>query len=316
MSQNNGIAIRSHAAILPDAGTWKTMLDMADALVKSGMLPATIKTPQAAVAIMQKGSELGVPPMYALSNIVVIQGKPTANSELMLSLIYRDHGDNAIVFTHSDSNACEVAYKRRSWKAAQTYTFTMAEAKQASLLGNQTWQKYPAAMLRARCISAVARMAFPDSIGGLYSAEELGADVDVVDGEIVIVEQQPRPRENGYAALRDAQDVVDAAEHTEPVRGIVDVLSDELDTEYDADDLPESYFDDDGRLLAPPVTGNPEDDIPTMLDLLDQANNPKRYTQARDYITQIGLHVDPAIAGIMEERDAKLAARRRAAVTA
>jgi hypothetical protein len=33
-------------------------------------------------------------------------------------------------------------------------------------------------MLRARCISAVARMAFPDSIGGMYTPEELGAEVD------------------------------------------------------------------------------------------------------------------------------------------
>jgi len=309
MSQNNGIAIRSHAAILPDAGTWKTMLDMADALVKSGMLPSSIKTPQAAVAIMQKGVELRIDPMYALSNIVVIQGKPTANSELMLALIYRDHGDNAIIFTHSDSTQCEISYKRRSWPKHQTHSFTMTDAKQASLLGNQTWQKYPAAMLRARCISAVARMAFPDSIGGLYSPDELGADVDVVDGDVVVVEQ--RPRQSQPEALYDGVDIETGEIVDQPVRGIVDVLSDELDG---LDDLPESYFDDAGKLLAPRVTGNPEDDIPTMLDLLDQANNPKRYTQARDYITQIGLHVDPAIAGIMAERDAAVARRR--AVTA
>jgi hypothetical protein len=40
-------------------------------------------------------------------------------------------------------------------------------------------------MLRARCLSAVARMAFPDSIGGMYSPDELGASVRV-EGETVV----------------------------------------------------------------------------------------------------------------------------------
>lgn len=307
MSQNNGIAIRSHAAILPDAGTWKTMLEMADALVKSGMLPSSIKTPQAAVAIMQKGVELRIDPMYALSNIVVIQGKPTANSELMLALIYRDHGDNAIIFTHSDSTQCEISYKRRSWPKHQTHAFTMTDAKQASLLGNQTWQKYPAAMLRARCISAVARMAFPDSIGGLYSPDELGADVDVVDGDVVVVEQ--RPRQSQPESLYDGVDIETGEIVDQPVRGIVDVLGDELDG---LDDLPESYFDDAGLLIHPALTGDPGDDVPTLLDLLKHSRTSKRFPQVRDFITQIGMHIDADIAGVLDEMEAKLESRRRA----
>jgi hypothetical protein len=141
------------------------------------------------VALITKGRELGIPPMYALSNIAVIQGKPTANAELMLALIYRDHGDRAITFPESDGQACTIAYKRRSWPEAHTYSFTLDDAKQAGLMSNATWQKYPAAMLRARCVSAVARMAFPDSIAGMHLPEELGAEVDE-DGAPVI---EPAP---------------------------------------------------------------------------------------------------------------------------
>lgn len=190
--------------MLPDAATWQTMLTMAESLVQSGMLPAHIKTPAAAVAIIQKGRELDIPPMYALSNIVVIQGKPTANAELMLALIYRDHGDAAIGFQESTNDRCTVAYRRRGWAKPQSYAFTIADAEQAGLLNNQknpTWRSYPAAMLRARAISAVARMAFPDTIGGMYTPEELGATVDA-DGDVIDL---PPTREPQAAPARVSQ---------------------------------------------------------------------------------------------------------------
>lgn len=174
--------------------TWQMMKEQAGMLVKTGFLPTAIKTPEQAVAIMLKGRELNIPSMYALSNIAVIQGKPVANAELMLALIYRDHGDEAIRFTQSDNKVCTIAYRRRSWKQAQTQSYTIEEAKQAGLLNNQTWQKYPQAMLRARCVSAVARLAFPDSIGGMYTPEELGAAVTVSDeGTIEVIDVTPPP---------------------------------------------------------------------------------------------------------------------------
>jgi hypothetical protein len=177
--------------VLPDASTWKTMLEMAGTLVQSGMLPATIKTPAAALAIMQKGRELGIPPMYALSNISIINGKPVSGSELMLAMVYRDHGDGAIHFEQTDDERCVVLYKRRSWTQPRRHAFTYEEADRAGLLSKGgPWKQYPAAMLRARCISAVARLAFPDTLGGMYTPEEMGADVEVNEqGEVVTVEQ-------------------------------------------------------------------------------------------------------------------------------
>lgn len=195
----SGLAVRGQqAGILPAANEWNVMLDMADVLVKSGMLPQHIKTPAAAVAVIQKGRELGIAPMYSLSNIVVIQGKPTANAELMAAMIYRDHGDGALVYEETDGERCVISYARRAWKDRKTYAFTMDDAKKAGLLTNQTWQKYPAAMLRARCVSAVARLAFPDTIGGMYTPEELGAAVDV-DADGVVQYTAPAAPEPIYA---------------------------------------------------------------------------------------------------------------------
>lgn len=204
---NQSLITSSRSDVLPSATDWRVMLDMGAALLKSGLLPQHVKTPEAAVAIIQKGSELGIPPMYALSNIIVIQGKPTANAELMLALIYRDHGDGAIQFDESTPAICTVSYKRRTWPARKRHSFTIEEARSASLIKAGPWQQYPAAMLRARCISAIARMAFPDSIGGMYTAEELGATVNVTaDGDVTVV---PAPSSNPHGADTQTGEIAD-----------------------------------------------------------------------------------------------------------
>lgn len=182
--------LMERTAGLPSAAEWHTMLEMADIMIQSGFLPDVIKTPQAAVAIIQKGRELGVPPSYALSNIAVIKGRPTCSAELMLALIYRDHGDDAISFSESSTERATVTYRRRGWSERQSFSFTMADAQTAMLTGKDSWKQYPSAMLRARCVSAVARMVFPDSIGGMYTPEELGAAVTMVDDEIRVINAQ------------------------------------------------------------------------------------------------------------------------------
>lgn len=181
--------------LLPASEDWRTMMTMASEFVKSGLLPEAVKTPAAALVIIQKGRELGLPPMAALSGISVIKGKPTASAELMLSLIYRDHGDDAIRVVSTDAAECLVYYKRRAWKQAQEFRFTIQDAEQAGLTtgpNRDTWKKYGPAMLRARCISAVARMAFPDSIAGMYTPEELGGDPQVSAEDVTVWREKPQ----------------------------------------------------------------------------------------------------------------------------
>jgi len=54
-----------------------------------------------------------------------------------------------------------------------TLTFTLAQAKQAGLVqAGGNWAKYPAAMLRARASSALARDVYPDLLLGCYEEDE------------------------------------------------------------------------------------------------------------------------------------------------
>jgi hypothetical protein len=69
--------------------------------------------------------------------------------------------------------------------------WNMAKAKAANLTGKGVWKSYPGAMLRSRAITEVARMGAPDALYGvIYTAEELGAEVNA-EGDPVILDEAP-----------------------------------------------------------------------------------------------------------------------------
>lgn len=167
------------------------IFQLAEMLIPTGFLPESIKTPGQAAAIILKGQELGIPPLYALNNISIVKGKQVCQAELMLSMIFRDQGDQALKILESNDRVCRVRYKRRGGDPGEL-AFTLEEATQAGLIArNPNYKTYPAAMLRARAISAAARVAFPDSIAGMYTPDELGARVVVNEqGEVVLDSEQ------------------------------------------------------------------------------------------------------------------------------
>lgn len=176
-----------------DRDSLRTLMDQAIRYVESGLLPTSIKTPQQALIIMAQGKELGIPSTVALRQIVVVQGKPTCSAELMMALVHRTYGQSAIRVFKTDNESCTVQYRQAGWDGVSEYTFSMEDAKRANLLKNPTWNQYPAAMLRARAISATVRFAFPECISGLYSPGEVGGAVEIVDGEVVPVDGPPTP---------------------------------------------------------------------------------------------------------------------------
>lgn len=177
-----------------DEGTLRVLMAAAQRYVQSGLLPAEVNTPQKALVIMTAGRELGVPATYALRNIHVVKGKPVCSAELLLALVRRSYGPGAIRVGKTSNTACTVQYREQGWDGISEYTFTIDDAKAAGVTNNPTWRNYPAAMLRARCISAVVRFAFPECIAGLYTPEEMGAEVVVTDeGHVQVVDAATVP---------------------------------------------------------------------------------------------------------------------------
>ena len=131
-----------------------------------------------------KGRELGIPPMQALSHIHIVEGKPTVSSELMVALVQRAGHKLRIIETSSEKCVVE-GVRKDDPEYPQRLTWTMEDAKKAGVTNKGNWKNYPAAMLRARAISALCRFAFADVLmGASYTPEELGADVNE-EGEVL-----------------------------------------------------------------------------------------------------------------------------------
>lgn len=145
---------------------------LAEILVKSRLLPDSVKTPEAAFVIIMKGRELGLTVMMSLSSIHVINGKTVLSADLIASLV-KSRRDVCLYFQLIESTPERATYKthRVGEPEPTTMSFTLDDAKRAQVMGNPTWQKYPSAMLRARCITGLARAVYPDLVMGLYDSD-------------------------------------------------------------------------------------------------------------------------------------------------
>lgn len=162
-----------------------TMADvwtMATSICRAGMQPYTNPksgermTPAMVMVALQMGLEVGLPPMTALKNIAVINGKPTIWGDALLALAYRKNLIESIdedVRGEGDQRAAVCTVERRGMRQPVTRTFSVADAKRAGLWGRSgPWSSYPDRMLAMRARGFALRDAVPDALGGFTLAEE------------------------------------------------------------------------------------------------------------------------------------------------
>jgi len=155
---------------------WQVMRQQAETLVKSGFLPVAINTPEKALAIMQAGIELGVPTMTAFQTINIISGKISVSPQLMLALA-RKTGELENFSIDKNDRQATVKVKRKGQDEVTT-TFTIEMASRMGLATKDNWKKQPAIMLQWRAVAENLRITFCDAIAGLYSYDEMGAEMD------------------------------------------------------------------------------------------------------------------------------------------
>ena len=143
---------------------------LAKRIAETDFAPKALRgNPNAVLACILTGQELGIGGMKALQSIHIIEGRPTLSAELMRALVYA--AGHTLDVTES-TNQRVVLYGRRRGGSQARVVWTTADAQQAKLTGNPSWSKYPRAMLLARATSELCRMLFPDVIGGMYTPEE------------------------------------------------------------------------------------------------------------------------------------------------
>jgi len=215
---------------------------LAKELAASNLLPEQYrKNPANLLWAVQYAQALGVHPMTAVTGIAVINGKPTASAQLIGGLVRR--AGHKLRVESTDTKAVATIIRADDPEYTFRVEWTMDRARKAGLGGRGPWQQYPAAMLSARAITEVARLACPEALFGvIYTPEELGAAVDeegaIVDAhrfDVVDVQDElPAP-----ARLMDAvvYDVEEAAETKPAARNQVTriaILRRELGIDDDA----------------------------------------------------------------------------------
>lgn len=162
-------------------------LSLSATLIKSGLLPSNIKTPEAALVIIMTGRELGLLPLQALRSISVVEGKPTLSADLLLALAYKSGHCTGYDILELTEEKCVVQISRNGQVKAP-YSYTIEEARKAGLANRPNWTRHTKAMLRARATAAACRAYFPDVVLGLYTPDELE------DLSPVVSEAAPAPR--------------------------------------------------------------------------------------------------------------------------
>jgi len=180
---------------------WQEVKAKLSAYIKSGMLPKAVNTPEKAMLIAAKGAELGLSPVYSLTHINVIQGKPTISSELMLSLALKRCPDMEIIYEQHNTEGCKIKARRSKDSKLSEFSFTIEDAKRAGLSSKDNWRNYPQDMCRNRAISQMCRALFPDAIAGCsYTPEELEGSSD---------KAQIREIEQDFEAVEVKQSVIE-----------------------------------------------------------------------------------------------------------
>ena len=167
------------------------LIDYSKALAASDLLPAEYRNKPANVLVaIEYGKALGLEPMSAIQGITVIKGKPTASAALMAGLVRR--AGHVLRVTGNDKRAECTIIRADDPDFEFKTVWTIERAKQAGLTSNQTWSKYPDAMLKARAISECARNACSEILAGVqYTSEELGAEPDETPTKVTAQRSAP-----------------------------------------------------------------------------------------------------------------------------
>jgi hypothetical protein len=159
--------------VLPEQGVFELDQRRATAYAQSGYWPDSSKMAQALVKI-EAGRALGLPALVAMSEVHVIDGKPTLGAGAYAALVksHPRYDYRVVVLTDEE---CEIAFYEAGAHVG-TSKFTKKDAEQAKLLNRGPWSQYPRNMLFARAMSNGVAWFAPDvTMGRIFTGDEIDA---------------------------------------------------------------------------------------------------------------------------------------------
>lgn len=240
------------AAQVPDWWNPATLQDakeMAVTVIKSGLAPKDFRTPEAVVVAWSLGAPLGLSLLSSLQHIAVINGRPSIWGDAALAIVRahpRCQHVHETLEGDGDDMVAVCSIQRRGDPEPVTRTFSVRQAKKASLWGKNVWASYPERMLQMRARSWALRDAFPDALCGMPIAEEVRDITEAVEVRDIPPEgsrtdelKSKLGRGNGKkkAAPVDAEDQPKRGKETKPAAE--DAPSDEPAAEVRSETAPD-----------------------------------------------------------------------------
>lgn len=161
-------------ALLPQS--FAEVMRFAEAVAKTAFAPKDFAgKPEAILAAVTYGAELGLSPMQSLQGVVIINGKPALYGDAMLA-VCQSHpawgGKEERIEGEGETRTAHCIVRRKGEPDVHS-TFSVGEARKAGLWGKAgPWTQYPDRMLLFRARGFGLRDQFADALRGIISREE------------------------------------------------------------------------------------------------------------------------------------------------
>lgn len=174
-----------------------------------------LKSAEDGLARIMTGRELGLTAMQSLRGLYSVEGKIGLDASLMHALALQSPLCDQFECTGETNDSVTYTLRRKGWREPQVVTWTLAMAEQAGLLNrggsegakrNNNWNKYPKAMLHARCKADGARRVFPEVLFGIQTIEELRDMADNRDSREAVTDAD----DEANAARQLADDLIES----------------------------------------------------------------------------------------------------------
>lgn len=174
---DDGASIEIRPGLSLSNGQFGLMMKMAVQFNRSGLYSRKFDNESAIFTVMEMGMEIGISPQAACQSFHMIEGKPVPGAHLLIALAEQSSNCEQLYCSEETPTSVTYTTKTRGIEGLRTFTYTLADAEADEM----RWAKKTKnrrAMLRKTAGSQAARLWYPGSVLGLYSAEEMGYSIE------------------------------------------------------------------------------------------------------------------------------------------
>lgn len=172
--------------------------------------------PEAIMAAIMQGAQVGLAPMQALQYIAVINGRPTVWGDALPAMVMAAGHFVDVEMEGAGKDRAAVATLTRKDGRKIVRRFSWADADRAGLTKKPgPWQQYPERMMQMRARAFAIRDGAPDALLGLSIAEEVMDYGPDAARDVTPRQAAPRP---GRAMYVDPDPVIDEIHDVVPAQ--------------------------------------------------------------------------------------------------